>query len=243
MRCSWQISLAASVDTPSAPPVSTAARRTQLRRAYGSLRASQRPLSFRRNAWAPHPGGSSAGAAWSRSFPSIRAYGWTGNAEAGSAKRRHPATEAEQSAAGVVTEGVSSVADACQPPLHHNRTFLGRRWARLLMWMVSSHVAVAIGRLSPGRYRSVARGSLARPGIDRNPLLTLREQHHILIPRVSGTCSSAQGGAVSRVRSIMTRRGTSYRRSHSDHSENELCWIVDTFLAGAPVALRSDTLG
>lgn len=68
------------------------------------------------------------------------------------------------------------------PPLHHNRTFLGRRWARLLMWMVSSHVAVAIGRLSPGRYRSVARGSLARPGIDRNPLLTLREQHHILIP-------------------------------------------------------------
>ncbi len=31
------------------------------------------------------------------------------------------------------------------PPLHHNRTFLGRRWARLLMWMVSSHVAVAIG--------------------------------------------------------------------------------------------------
>lgn len=40
------------------------------------------------------PGGSSAGATWSRSFPSIRAYGWTGNAEAGSAKRRHLATEA-----------------------------------------------------------------------------------------------------------------------------------------------------
>ncbi len=48
---------------------------------------------------------------------------------------------------------------------------------------------------------------------------------------------------MSRVRSIMTRRGTSYRRSHSDHSENELCRIVDTFIAGAPVALRSDTLG